>query len=332
MKIAPIILSVFVFISLCVFGEFGAGLLIANHAVKYYQPLDIIQQHADSEDWRLTMSFNEHNFVFDPVLFWKRSASVPSSQETLPATASCTMLTYGDSNTQGIGGSWPAELQNLFVERNIPIQVMNVGTMGYSSYQGISRYKSEASQYSHSIILVSFGWNDATPNMQVSDKKFSIYLSSFMRTSSLLMKSNLFRIIKYYSDAFVQSTLPAEHEYFPRVSLEEYKDNLEEFIAVAKKNGSQIVFVTRPYVTNQIMGSTDTAAYNWRSLVPIYNELLLRVAGARHIPVIDLQKLFEEAFGAAYFVDDNHFTKAGYVEAANIIASELLKNDIHCRN
>lgn len=308
--------------------EYGASLLIAHHVVKYYQPLEIVERHADKEDWRLVMSVHNDNFEFDPVVFWKRKKT--DGSDPFIATASCNMLVYGDSNVQGFDTSWPKELQKIFLEEHVPIQVFNFGTMGYSSYQGVRRYTNEASLYPNAIVLVSFGWNDAAPSSQIPDKQFGAYVSSLTRTSTLLYKSYLFRIIRYYSDALFQKLQPKKQSYVPRVSLDEYKENLETFIAVAKKNNQSLIFVTRPYVTSLVMSPVDSTPDLWRMRVPEYNAQLIRVAEQYGVPVIDLQTLFEQQFDYFDFVDDNHFTDTGYMYAAQILARELRINDMQC--
>jgi hypothetical protein len=330
MKFISIIVSVFIFIGLCVVSEYGAGLLIANKKVRYYQPLEVIQQHADVEDWRLTLSLADTDFEFDPVLFWKKKLNALPFNTVDSATSSCTMLVYGDSNVQGSVTSWPREMQKIFLEEHVPIQVFNFGVMGYSSYQGVHRYINEASLYPNAIVLLSFGWNDAAPSVQIPDKQFGTYVSSFARTSTLLYTSNLFRIIKYYSDALFQQFQSSQTSYVPRVSLDEYKENLETFIHVAKKNNHTIVFVTRPYVTSQVMSLIDSTPDLWRMQVPEYTAQLLHVAEQYGVPVIDLQTLYEQQFNYQHFVDDNHFTETGNAYAAQIIVRELKIKNVQC--
>lgn len=330
MKCIPIIFSICIFIGLCVVSEYGAGLLIANKTVRYYQPLEVIQQHADVEDWRLTLSLADTDFEYDPVLFWKRKSNALPFNTVDSATSSCTMLVYGDSNVQGLATSWPREMQKIFVDEHTPMQVFNFGVMGYSSYQGVHRYISEASLYPNAIVLLSFGWNDAAPSLQIPDKQFGTYVSSFTRISTLLSTSNMFRIIKYYSDAFFQKFHPSQPSYVPRVSLDEYKENLETFIRVARKNNHTIVFVTRPYVTSQVMSLIDSTPDLWRMRVPEYTAQLLRVAEQHNVTVIDLQTLYEQQFDYQYFVDDNHFSETGNAYAAQIIVNELKIKSVQC--
>jgi lysophospholipase L1-like esterase len=332
MKIIQGIISVGVFIFLCVTSEFVAGILIKKKMVGYYQPLDIIEQHADEEDWRLTMSLTDVDYEYDPVLFWKRKVSDINISDSTLATASCTFLVYGDSNVQGHdNSSWPGVLQQILQQKSSSVRVLNFGTAGYSSYQGVERYRKEASDYPHSIILASFGWNDVAPSMKISDKEFGKYLSSFMHNSSLLLTSNMFRIIKYYSDKITQQLSFASFSYAPRVSQEEYRENLKEFISIGRDNDSQIVFVTRPYITSWVTAPSDSLAYNWRPRVPGYNEEVIRVAHENQIPVIELQRLFEEVYDESYYIDDNHFTNIGYEKAAHIIATELENYGIRCK-
>jgi len=75
------------------------------------------------------------------------------------------IFTIGDSNTLGWGGSedapnWPVHLEDLLQESNNRFTVINAGVWGYTSFQGMRRFK-EVLGYDPDMVIISFGSNDA---------------------------------------------------------------------------------------------------------------------------------------------------------------------------
>lgn len=50
--------------------------------------------------------------------------------------------------------------------------MLNAGVAGYSSYQGLLRFKQEVARYEPDLIFVSFGFNDLPPAIGEPDNYF----------------------------------------------------------------------------------------------------------------------------------------------------------------
>ncbi len=328
-------------IFLLAFSEWIARYLTNSHVLSYYKPIELVKQHEQEEELRLTNVFSgpESEFEYDPILFWRpkknwgifnelgiRGESIISNLRS--ASSSCTILTYGDSNTVGAfqGGyydsPWPAQLANLLQEHVSSVRVLNMGVSGYSSYQGLEKFRQNVSIFHPSLVVVAFGWNDASPDMGIPDNKFNTLLFTLL---SPLNKSRLFQVIAYYSDVVVQKVMHKPSSDGPRVSFEDFRKNLIAFITLAQKNNSAIIFLTRPHAD-----FTYTDRDNWRLRISGNNDIIRAVAYKYNIPLIDLEKIFLEQYPTE-LIDDCHFTKEGHVIAAKELYTFLQKENFFCK-
>ena len=163
--------------------EYLGQFLTRTHVVDVYSPM-LTQVPTGTEDWRVAHITADEHRVPDPVLWWRpidRSPynslrmKGPEVTEEKPAKV-FRILCYGDSNTDGPGrGSWPERLQEV-LERggsgSIDFEVLNAGVAGYSSHQGLLRFRQQVNQYRPDLVLVSFGWNDVATALGAPDKAF----------------------------------------------------------------------------------------------------------------------------------------------------------------
>ena len=340
-NIQAILIIIVIVIFLLGISEMLARILTQLHTLSYYKPIELIVQHEQKEELRLSNVFSgaESDFEYDPVLFWKpkknsgifnevgiRGLSIVSSRDS--ATSSCTILAYGDSNTLGAyqGGyydtPWPDELFRLLRQHISSIRVLNMGVHGYTSYQGLQKFYQDITVFHPTFVIVAFGWNDASPDMGIPDKQFNTYLSPLI---SPLNKSKLFQVLKYYSDIFVNKYLRKPMLNGPRVSFEDFKQNLINFIQLANKNHVSVILLTRPHAD-----FTYANIENWRIHVPEYNKIIHEVASDYNVPLIDFEKLFLEQYSNE-LIDDCHFTQKGHLIAANELYSYFQQQNIVCK-
>ncbi len=117
----------------------------------------------------------------DPVLLWRPVARSPYGHQRFKGPdvavrkpAGLTrIMAYGDSNTDGpIDGAWPSRLAAILRNEGPRREVINAGVTGYSSYQGLQRFREDVGVYSPDVVLVSFGWNDVAPAFGPPDRAF----------------------------------------------------------------------------------------------------------------------------------------------------------------
>ncbi len=337
-KILSVILGVCFFILLFVGFECIARILTAFHILSYYKPIELKKERVEKEELRLdfVLSENDSDLEYDPVLFWKpkknwgvfnelgiRGSSI---QENIATVSGCTILTYGDSNTLGIipgryvDTPWPEVLASYLKDQSTPFRVLNMGVMGYSSYQGLEKFKQDVFVFHPSLIIISFGWNDAAPAMGIPDNEFHSFLSGIITPLSI---SRLFQVIFYYSDK-VSLVFRKTQGNVSRVSYSDYVHNIEEFIRIARSQGTSVLLLTR------LHGDvSQTASDNWRASVPKYNALLRVVAQKEQVPFVDLEQLFLDSYSNE-LVDECHVAEAGHNRIAQILVSEIQHISLSC--
>ncbi len=280
-----------------------------------YTPLRIQTIETYSE-WRYFHAFDDEHFEYDPSLIWRPRKGVPpfnshsyrGGEIGLRKEPGATRIfAIGDSNTLGWLGNgdfnWPAYLHEILTRENHRFSVVNAGVYGYTSFQGFRRFK-EALPFEPDLVLISFGFNDAL-RVTVSDADFLSKGIRAFHLDEVLIRLRTGQVLLAVYDRFVSR---GEGGLVPRVSIQEYRDNLMRMIALAKSAGVQVVLLTRPFIED----SADE---------PVYNRTVLQVAKEANVPAIDVYAYF--AARSEYFVDQSHFTEAGHRTMARLIYDRI---------
>jgi len=284
-----------------------------------YRPL-VIEANRDT---RASLLFDDDHFEYDPALFWrpKPGFEIFNRQgfrgRELPAKkpeGAYWIIAVGDSNTLGWRGedapNWPGSLQKLLRRDSDRFEVVNAGVWGYSSYQGLIRLE-EVLAYQPDMVLISFGSNDAHP-VRVSDRHYGESLWS-ERLQRLVAPSRLGRLL---TATVMKLTTFGGGEITHRVSLNEYRENLESMVHLAQAHEVQLVFLSRPYI-----GSMPRVI-RWKSYAHLYNAVTAEVAERHGLPLIDFYHLFKNK--DQLFSDESHFTEEGHQIAAGIVREHVL--------
>jgi lysophospholipase L1-like esterase len=309
--------------------ELTARVLTHFDVVQYWKPIRIVWTPG-TEDYRLAHLTMDEYLQPDPVLIWKPWAKPPYNGQRFKGPLMAVpkppgvfrIMLYGDSNTDGPDrGGWPAQLQRILEERTagggLRFEVVNAGVAGYSSHQGLLRFEQEVGTYRPDLVTVSFGWNDAAEIGAGRPDRDYQPSAARVRVLRLLLKSRLYLVLMRY----LQPTKPAAEirGYTPRVALPDYLQDMERFADVAARRGALVVFLTRPHREPE---AKLRQVSNWEREVPEYNSRLRLWARDRALPLVDVQSTFERA-GAAFFVDNCHFTEAGHQRMAETLLEEL---------
>jgi lysophospholipase L1-like esterase len=290
-----------------------------------YTPLSIQLEKQSKEEyseWREYHAFQDKHFTYDPYLFWVPRKDAPGfntqgyrgkelSHEKAPD--SYRIFAIGDSNTLGwvkennLNFNWPQYLEELLTEKDDRYTVVNAGVYGYTSFQGLRAFK-QALRYEPDMVLISFGCNDGM-RVTVSDAN---YASQRPRLDKVLCKSRVGQLVLSCSDKLSSKG----DGFIPRVSVEEYKDNLNEIIRIAKEKQIQVVLLTRPFT-----GPSQNERW-WKNFAPEYNAATRDVGKNNDVPVIDVYAEFEGK--DQYFIDEAHFNEEGYRLAARMIHDRIL--------
>lgn len=312
--------------------EWAATSVVKAGLVKPFVPMET-RLAVKTEDWRLYHVMSDDYREPDPLLLWRPVARPPYGTQrfrgadvTVPKPAGVTrIMCYGDSNTDGAQEDqpWPNDLNAILRNDRARVEVVNAGVAGYSSYQGLQRFREEVGIYDPDVVFVSFGWDDVAPGLGAPDRTFAASNPSTSIDASRIALRRL--LLKYRSVLVAERYLaPAAVDpetaetYTPRVSLEEYAANLKVFISTARAHGAVPVLLTRPY-----RESTEQIERNpsWRRLVPAYNRTVTDVAKSTDAIVVDVRAAF--AGHRELFIDECHFTPEGHRVMARLLADRL---------
>lgn len=299
--------------------ELLARALNAVGAVESYSAMRTVR--GEGEDFRPVHITADEYHEPDPELLWRPIDRWPYTRQRFKGpvvdpdkpAATFRVMCYGDSNTDGPPrGGWPEHLQDLLASR-LPgeVEVLNAGVAGYSSYQGLLRFRAEVDRYRPDLVLVSFGWNDPV-TVNGPDKRYRPPSRPLVVLDRFLLRYRFYRVARYYLHA---SRAPRAADAGPRVSHRDYAANLQGFVETARAHGAEAVLLTRPHLPLGDVGS------NWRIDVPRYNQVVRALGARTGALTIDVKRAF--ARHPELFSDQCHFTPAGYAEMANLVYEEL---------
>ena len=311
--------------------EYTALGLTELGVLRQYIPMRTVALTGDN-DWRLTHITADSRREPDPILLWRPKPEAPYTRQRFkgplvevpkPSTV-FRILCYGDSNTDGPPrGGWPAELAALLEDARSAdgrrFEVLNAGVAGYSSHQGLLRYKSQVDAFEPDLIFVSFGWNDAVTSSRPADHEFVPPPATLASLQRFLLAYRGYRVLLHYL-----GTKPGERESGPmtaRVPIPRYVENLAAFLGTSRPRGIRVVFLTRPHRSRV---PTMEAQPYWFSRVPEYNRELRRFAETAGAEMIDVRHHFDSVEGSKLFVDGSHLGEEGYREMAALLLEELL--------
>lgn len=218
----------------------------------------------------------------DSVLFWRQKPnSILSFQNTKVKINSFGLrnrniqlkkteevfriICLGASPTFGWGvdseDAYPYQVEKLLREKygfSKRIEVINAGSIGYSSYQGLNFLKKDILKFSPDLITVSYVINDVDKHRFYrsngkSDKELASKNKTLVAVENFLDKSNLFKLLK--ASIIRSKGIAAKHfsqggrgVYLEkrRVSLEDYRKNLDQIINIATNNNIEVVFIKMP--------------------------------------------------------------------------------------
>jgi len=302
------------------------------HVLKYHQAIQTVWRPAH-DDWRLATITGDTNREPDPVLLWRPVPRKPYNAQRfkgplvqVPKPPDVVrVMCYGDSLTDGPPkGGWPTELHKLLKQQppapGRRYEVINAGVVGYSSHQGLLRFLQEVDQYDPDLLLVSFGWNDAAEAIGQPDKSYRIPPWPLVWSQRALVRYRAYLVLMYYANGWRAKPAAPAGLAHPRVSLDDYLANLDRFRTESQSRGIPIVFLTRPHRMPPYELSKHPT---WRRAVPRYNAVLVDWAELRNVPVIDVQRVFEQ-LPPALFSDECHFTPQGYQRMGEIVRDEII--------
>jgi lysophospholipase L1-like esterase len=204
------------------------------------------------------------------------------------------------------------ELRNANPNRSI--QVFPMAVPGYTSHQGLAWLRRDIGYLKPDVVIASFGWNDASlsdaPDREAIDTRWSPVA--------------IRRLIDH-SQAFAHATRwlrsrnqvkPVARTPVPRVSQQEYVDNFNAIVRLAKDHGAAVIVIGAPY-------RDSTTNPPEAQLMTQYRAWLKAEMAKNQTPYLEILELTEVAgsVNQGFFGELIHPNHIGH----RLMASELLK-------
>jgi len=197
------------------------------------------------------------------------------------------------------------------------LDVITMAVPGYSSQQGLAWLKRDIQNLKPDLVVVSFGWNDASlsdvPDRDAIRADWSPFLIRW-----LIDHSQAFAHVTHWLRSREANKQTAKPRQVPtsRVSEDEYLDNMTAIIELAHNNNAQTIVIAAPYRDQSNEAPESPAMLRYR----IALGARMRERG---IPFLQVRELTEDAFPAneGWFGERIHPNHMGH----RLIASELLK-------
>ncbi len=284
-------------------------------------------------DWKVAIGMT--TLAADNDLFWTPATSAEGSNVIFrgikyPINKSrgiYRIVCLGDSTTWGQGiedaaDTYPMLLEKLLNNQNEKekFEVINAGVPGYTSFQGLLFLKKYILSLSPDLVTVRFCANDLQDNagigIKLTDREYWEMLRRAASRPGLLTKLQVvFRKSRLYVglEKFIFSLMIRTRivKPRPRVTVDEYLDNLKGFVNVTKENNIKLVFLYETFAKGYTLG--ELLRNN-----PYYQGLKA-VADNNNIPLVDLVTPFERRRHEDIFWDEVHPTVLGH----KIIATEV---------
>lgn len=264
--------------------------------------------------------------------------------EPVKAPRTYRIFALGDSCT--FGTSWetayPALLQRLLFGKTgeKQIEVINAGIEGYNSTYALGRLREEVLQYAPDLVIVYVGWNDlmkGNPENISNAGKFTWLALALER--SYLVKAYKKLMFFYLRPLIMKPRIvgdESEKHAFDHFVPGTYKDNLEAMVRLLRDQKVNMLLMTRPTVVREGMTLDDIKRQNvvfpyfagsysigqFLSLHNSYNSVVHTVAKELAVPLVDLDRIFNQYDKDELFWDTMHPSDKGH----ELIARSIMKS------
>lgn len=247
------------------------------------------------------------------------------------------VLFLGDSVTFGIGV--PAE--HTFVEvldrALVDLHCINLAVPGYSSYQGYQSLVKYGERLNPSAIVAAFNINDRRYVLQPSEIDGPIRFRSLKEQSrvSVLEKSHLVRGLRRRARRFTSTgdsqpnRVDDVTRLYPRVSPEDYRENLSRIATWAKARAIPLLFVLfhdNPHSTLHLRNGMASLTVDQYSAAAEHLQIAVQIENMfSSVAQIQLSRLYELMERPA----DASITRVIHHSYHSVHGGTLLFDDIH---
>ncbi len=317
-------------------GNWWGGMMSNSHGMRSREV-----SVAETQDKLRVLCFGDSTtfaFGVDFAEAWPNQLQTLLDQEavtssTLNAASELTRsVSEGDSTRDFPMPSLTRRVSNSVLKQPLATEVLNAGIPGQTSYQGRKRLLADLQKWRPHLTVITFGNNDGWRWDGLADKDHASVSSSFAtkwlnhsRALSWLQSCRLPSAQQQTTNHESRWAEQATQNYFdpnmswtPRVSLDDFADNLRAMIELCHQRESEVVLIVWPDQRQLLNQPT------WR--LP-YQAAMRQVAQATNTPCIDLVPLFEDTgqWGVARFLprDVIHVDRAGNELVRDAVAAHV---------
>jgi lysophospholipase L1-like esterase len=268
------------------------------------------------------------DYLPDRTVFWVTGDYPPrlaALRQTRPG-----LIFMGDSCTQF--GDYPVRLAQLLKQddRLDSLEYASLGVVGWSSYQGLQQFRRDIIPLAPRLVTVYYGWNDHWYGFGVEDKEVAQVLSPLFKTLDSLRLGQL-----GMKAALGVAQRPTRAL---RVSLDDFKANLREMGALARRHRISMVLLTAPS-SHRSGHEPELLKLRWienlADLVPLhqsYVNAVREVANEEGLYLCDLatefQRLPPDELRACFLPDGIHLTAEGNQKTAEFLYQCFVRDDL----
>jgi len=220
------------------------------------------------------------------------------------------VVVVGDSSAFGHGvrddETFSAQLQRILArDLKRPVRVINAACPGHCSWEGLVIFREMLLPLQPDLLLVSYN-NDPAPEF-VEEKKRAPTSATARALRRLLYRSDYFLVFQRTVQNAFFSLAPARGgeapPTVPRVSLADYRANLQSFAEMGAEHGCRVVYLRMP-INYPLL---ETAADRRIFINPAYPEALENVCRREGFSLVDVDGAWRTAEPADGFLPGHHF-------------------------
>lgn len=230
------------------------------------------------------------------------------------------ILCCGDSRTFG----WASEKSYSDYLNEIICKdyaVLNAGIPGYSSKIGLNFYKyflkDKLKNFNIKLFILSFGWNDSGGAKLIINPEDKFFYYKY-KVHNILINFRIYHFVlklcKYYDLKIMHKNL-----FKPRVPLENFKKNLEQWHSIASEMHIPIIMLT--------LTSPDS---NMNSIIKNYNYVIKNMSSKKNFFILDLEYYLKNE--KEIYSDVIHYNDKGNKIIAQLLNDFIKKNNLLCPN
>ncbi len=289
---------------------------------------------------------DSHMFEPDPELLWRLRSSVTTEFTEVPvrtnalglrgpeipdpkAAGEVRILCTGDSSVFGHGVAeehgFPAQLQGqLRTLGGSQVRVINMGVPGYSTFQSLAQLRRHAPSLQPDVLVIYNAISDFY--LDAIQDKDRFQSATVRGIKGLFGRSRTYQLLRRLFKPLAATRDLGTNPYATsRVSLADYRANLQQMVQLGNDHGALSVMVVAPVVLLPKRNESEVG----EKVAMQYWTVMREVAAEYGMPVVDMHAYYGSRMRderTRLFLDDCHPTRDGHHNIANQLRKTITEN------